>query len=120
MPRSDFRRRLNLLADDCFALESVIEEPTLGPGNQIVVRLMGHLTYRGGKLTLIPEAREAESSLCGQPSVRPLPQRAMTVKSYRFEKEGDELTLTDTGAEGQVVHYQRASPKSSESATLQP
>ncbi len=120
-PRPDFRRRLNLLADDCFALESVIEDPSLGPGNQITVRLMGHLKYRGGKLTLTPEAREAESSLCSVPAIRPLPDRAMTVKSYEFQREGDELTLTDTGADRQVLHYARApSPKASEPGVGQP
>lgn len=108
MPRADFRRRLNLLADDCFAMESLVEEPTLGAENQITVRLLGHLKYQGGKLTLTPEAREARTQLCGQSGTRPLAPRAMTVKTYRFELEGDELTLTDTGADRQTLHYRRA------------
>ncbi|HZH02735.1 MAG TPA: hypothetical protein VEY30_03055 [Myxococcaceae bacterium] len=110
-PRPDFRRRLNLLAGGCYAQEVLIGAPTLGPANRIVVRTYGRATHKDGMLTLTPEAREAESSFCGRSSTRPLTRRAMAVKTYKFNREGSDLSLADTGDDKQVLHFAREGEK---------
>lgn len=107
-PRPDYTRRLRISPSGCFVLETPLSDPTLGNGNDVLVRASGQVRVQGkNRLTLETRAAHAEGNICMRPVTKALASTKFRMPQFKFVVEGGILSLIAADAEHQAFQFER-------------
>ncbi len=107
-PRPDFVRSLEVQPNGCFVLSTQLKDATLGRGNQLEVRAWGLFAVaKDDKVTLQAKDGQATGPVCGKPRVIPLSKGKFRGPRYKYQVEGDTLTLTLDDPSKRAFQFQR-------------
>ncbi|WP_239470061.1 hypothetical protein [Archangium violaceum] len=113
-PRPDYERWLEVTPQGCFVLSTKLEDATLGKGNELQVRSWGafQVDEKKDTLDLKTKAGQAVGTVCGKPRVIGLSkQRFGPGRPYKYDVEGDTLTLTAQTPSKQTFQFRRQKPE---------
>lgn len=111
-PRPDYTRYLRVTPSGCFVLETPLAVPTVGSGNEVVVRSSGQVRITGkDQLTLQTTRAHAEGSVCLRPVSKPLPSRRFRRPGFQYVVEGRILSLTANTEGKETFQFKRADPR---------
>lgn len=107
-PRPDYTRVLRISPSGCFVLETPLTDPTLGSGNEVLVRSSGQVKVAGkDRLTLETNAAHAEGNICTRPVTKSLPSTKFRRPQFKFVVEGGILSLIATTDARQAFQFER-------------
>ncbi|MGZ3457737.1 MAG: hypothetical protein ACXU86_04445, partial [Archangium sp.] len=108
-PRPDYERELVVTPGGCFLLRTKLEAATLGRGNGLEVRSWGAFQLDEKKHTaeLGTKSGQAVGTVCGKPRVTLLSKGWLQQPPYKYDVEGDTLTLTAETPSKQTFQFRR-------------
>jgi hypothetical protein len=108
-PRPDFGQALVVTPGGCFLLRTKLEDATLGRGNALEIRSWGAFQVDEKKHTVELRAKtgQAVGPVCGKPRVIGLSKGKFQKPVYKYDVEGDTLTLTATTPSKQTFQFRR-------------
>jgi hypothetical protein len=113
-PRPDYERWLEVTPQGCFILSTKLEDATLGKGNELQVRSWGvfQVDEKKDTVDLRTKSGQAVGTVCGKPRVISLSkQRFEPGRPYKYDVEGDTLTLTAQTPSKQTFQFRRQAPE---------
>ncbi|PTL82335.1 hypothetical protein DAT35_21095 [Vitiosangium sp. GDMCC 1.1324] len=108
-PRPDFKQALVVTPGGCFLLRTKLEEATLGRGNALEIRSWGafQVDEKKGTVELRTKSGQAVGPVCGKPRVIGLSKGKFQQPVYKYDVEGDTLTLTSQAPSKQTFQFSR-------------
>lgn len=108
-PRPDYARSLEVTPGGCFLLRTKLEDATLGRGNALEVRSWGAFQVDDKKDTvaLRTKSGQAVGPVCGRPRVISLSRGRFQRPMFKYDVEGDTLTLTAQDSSKQTFMFHR-------------
>jgi hypothetical protein len=115
-PRPDYERALVVTPGGCFFMRTKLEDATLGRGNVLEVRSWGafQVNEKQDTVELRTKSGQAVGTVCGKERVIGLSQGKFQRPLYKYDVEGDTLTLTAQTASQQTFQFRRQTAERAE------